>query len=512
MRVNISMNKDSRGNRIVKNESFQQRDEKIPKRNPTFKYVNIVLDCKELDPELMKAWREAMAVNAELTVDLIALSIHQILFHPDVNPYIKLRNQREEEERRDRIERMKRMNEGDAVDIPLEQDEIKVERRVITRLENFQNCTPLRQLKSSCIGTFISVRGTVVRVGNVKPLVIELSFTCSKCSSSIPVKFKDGKYKLPEKCDTQGCKSKTFTPDFNTAITIDSQRIKLQEQMDRKEPGRVPRTVEIELTNDLVDSCVPGDGATISGIVKVVSVEADKGRTKDKNKSMFYIYIDANSVSSDKQADTKADQLLFTANQMTCIRQISQEKNIFRLITNSICPGIYGHEMVKAGMVLTLFGGCPKYIHEKNRIPIRGDPHLLVVGDPGLGKSQMLTAVNNIAPRGVYVCGSYSSTTGLTVTMLKESGSGDYALEAGALVLADTGICCIDEFDKMSNEHTALMEAMEQQRISIAKAGIVANLPARTSVIAAANPVGGHYKFAFFDEFFLVYIWTDCSS
>lgn len=147
-----------------------------------------------------------------------------------------------------------------------------------------------------------------------------------------------------------------------------------------------------------------------------------------------------------------------------------------------------------AGLSLALFGGVPKFQDDSNRIAIRGDPHVLIVGDPGLGKSQMLQAVSSISPRGVYVCGSYSSSSGLTVSLVREGGSGDHILEAGALILGDQGCCCIDEFDKMHQEHQSLLEAMEQQSICIAKAGVVCNLPARTSVIAAANPVGGHYK------------------
>jgi len=172
---------------------------------------------------------------------------------------------------------------------------------------------------------------------------------------------------------------------------------------------------------------------------------------------------------------------------MVIVQEISAENNLFKLIVNSICPSIYGHEMVKglrciayevdlhltsttAGFALALFGGCQKFVEDKNKvsdpkrsfypakscfqqIAVRGDPHVLVVGDPGLGKSQMLSAVSNLAPRGVFVCGSYATTTGLTVTLLKEKGTGDYALEAGALVLADQGCCCIDEFDKMHGEH-----------------------------------------------------------
>ncbi|KAA0189218.1 hypothetical protein HAZT_HAZT010719, partial [Hyalella azteca] len=183
---------------------------------------------------------------------------------------------------------------------------------------------------------------------------------------------------------------------------------------------------------------------------------------------------------------------------------------MFRLLVQSLCPTIYGQELVKAGLTLCLFGGCSG---SDDAVGIRGEAHILVVGDPGLGKSQMLQACANIAPRGVFVCGNTATSAGLTVSLTRESGSGDYSLEGGALVLADRGVCCIDELDKMQHaQHQALLEGMEQQRISVvkgglallegmeqqrisvAKGGLVCTLPARAAVLAAANPVHGHYN------------------
>ncbi|XP_016405809.1 DNA helicase MCM8-like [Sinocyclocheilus rhinocerous] len=285
-------------------------------------------------------------------------------------------------------------------------------------------------------------------------------------------------------------------------INIPYISARIQELMsgDQRESGRIPRTIECELTQDLVDSCVPGDMVTITGVIKVSNEEGNNRNKKDK--CMFLLYIQANSVSNSKGQKSKAasdsegqgPSVEFSIKDLYAIQEIQAQEDLFKLIVNSLCPAIYGHLLVKAGLALTLFGGCQKYVDDKNRIPIRGDPHILIVGDPGLGKSQMLQAVCNVAPRGVYVCGNTTTTSGLTVSLSRDSGSGDYALEAGALVLGDQGICCIDEFDKMGSQHQALLEAMEQQSISLAKAGIVCTLPARTSIIAAANPVGGHYN------------------
>jgi hypothetical protein len=174
-------------------------------------------------------------------------------------------------------------------------------------------------------------------------------------------------------------------------------------------------------------------------------------------------------------------------------RDVAQDPDTFGVLVASLAPAIYGHDLVKAGLLLALFGGVQKSGEEASQLSVRGESHVLVVGDPGIGKSQMLQATSNVSPRGVFVSGSNSSSAGLTVTVSREKGSADWALEAGALVLADQGTACVDEFDKMDGDHSALMEAMEQQTISVAKAGVVCTLPARASVIAVANPVNGHY-------------------
>ncbi|RDD46487.1 DNA helicase MCM8 [Trichoplax sp. H2] len=364
--------------------------------------------------------------------------------------------------------------------------------KISVRISNYEPVIPLKSLKANYYGKLVAVHGTVVRVSNIKPLAVQMAFTCNTCGDMQVMRFLDGNYKVPNKCVSSECKGRSFSPDVSSkhTATVDWQTI--------RESGRVPRTVECELIGNIVSSCVPGDLVNVVGIVKIIS--SDEGRNKNKDKCMYLLYINVNHLEnfSSKKKSLRSlnpinDNAAFSMKELFGISEIHGAENPFRLIVGSICPSIYGHEMVKAGLALALFGGRHKYLSDSNNIPVRGDPHMLVIGDPGLGKSQMLQAVANIAPRGVYVCGNTTTKSGLTVTLTKDGSTGNYSLEAGALVLADQGCCCIDEFDKMSNQHQALLEAMEQQSISIAKAGVTCSLPARTSVIAAANPVGGHY-------------------
>ncbi|XP_052174144.1 probable DNA helicase MCM8 [Diospyros lotus] len=388
--------------------------------------------------------------------------------------------------------------------------------KINIRLHNYpESSITLRNLKAAYIGRLVSVRGTVVKVSTVRPLVIQMSFSCTKCGTNIIRNFPDGKFSPPPTCVMLGCKSRTFNPDRSTARTIDFQKIRLQELLkpEHHEEGRVPRTVECELTEDLVDACIPGDVVTVTGIIRVINnyMDIGGGKSKSKNQGLYYLYLEVVSIKNSKSqhlpgdfqdanADARATELLdlftFSPRDLEFVVKFSEEHgpDIFRQILQSICPSIYGHELVKAGITLALFGGVRKHSMDLNKVPVRGDIHVIIVGDPGLGKSQILQAAAAISPRGIYVCGNATTNAGLTVAVVKDPMTSDFAFEAGAMVLADRGLCCIDEFDKMSAEHQALLEAMEQQCVSVAKAGLVASLSARTSVLAAANPVGGHYN------------------
>ncbi|KAA8516516.1 hypothetical protein F0562_016978 [Nyssa sinensis] len=388
--------------------------------------------------------------------------------------------------------------------------------KVNIRLHNYpESIIALKNLKAAYIDRLVSVRGTVVKVSTVRPLVVQMSFTCMKCGTNIMRNFPDGKFSPPPTCVMHGCKSRTFNPIRSTARPIDFQKIRLQELLksEHHEEGRVPRTVECELTEDLVDACIPGDVVTVTGIIRVINnyMDIGGGKSKGKSQGLYYLYLEVVSIKNSKSqstpedledtnADARATELFdlfsFSPRDLEFVVKFSEEhgSDIFRQIVQSICPSIYGHELVKAGITLALFGGVRKYSMDQNKVPVRGDIHVIIVGDPGLGKSQLLQAAAAVSPRGIYVCGNATTNAGLTVAVVKDPMTSDYAFEAGAMVLADRGLCCIDEFDKMSAEHQALLEAMEQQCVSVAKAGLVASLSARTSVLAAANPVGGHYN------------------
>lgn len=369
------------------------------------------------------------------------------------------------------------------------------------RFLGFQNYSAFQDLKMCNYSKFLTLLGTVVRVTDIKPFCICIAFTCGKCHAIQVVLQNKGCYTVPNACSSDGCSCRIFKPLLNSPLTktVPKKNVWLQElNMDNNEGGRVPRTVECELTCDLTDSCMPGDTVIISGIV--TANNTDDRKLTGNDVASYILYLSANSVVCLKgknvdSIDFSPGHLELKSEDLGAIQKIHAEDNLFRLIVASLCPNIYGHELIKAGLVLGLFGGRDRtHKEDKNKeFSIRENSHILIVGDPGLGKSQMLLACANISPRGVYVCGNSTTASGLTVTISKEGG-GENSLEAGALVLADQGHCCIDEFDKMMHQHSALLEAMEQQTISIAKSGVVCTLPARTSILAAANPSGGHYN------------------
>ena len=335
---------------------------------------------------------------------------------------------------------------------------------VRARLENYDNLVALSNLRSNYFQRLVVVQGNVVKVGPLTVLNTWLAWQCVQCRQEVVVRQPGGKFQAPTRCP-QGCRNqKNFIPlrQSRSTLTVNRQVVRLQEVLE-EEGGRVPRTVECELLEDLVDTCTPGDHVKITGVLKTSDVKNKK--QSRKNQSQFLLFVSAVGVSNDRTPyDLRAvgDLVQFTYNDHALIQDIhSFGPDIFKLLVNSLCPSVFGHNMVKAGLVLAMFGGTAR---TDRVVPERAAPHILVVGDPGLGKSHMLKSACNMAPRGIFVSGNTSTAPGLTMAMTREARS-DMALEAGALVLADQGVCCIDEFDKMSTNHSALLEAMEQQSI-----------------------------------------------
>ena len=413
------------------------------------------------------------------------------------------------------------------------------------RLLGHTPLTSLRAVRSHLWTKLVTFRANVVKVGAIKHLPLLLSFSCVNCSTERPHRLKDGRYSEPR--DFCQC-----PPQFRGKLRVDRTRMQAQdwqqvriqeivagaeynertiaasgdahdERKDQQEGsalpdgvrgggGLIPRYFECELRGDLVDACMPGDVIVVTGVIKPSQVESWGSRgDRRSSKKEWQLFLDVNAVNTLTRHAPLSHHLSWISFEEEDVRKLMRvledtQGRPFDHLVHSLCPAIYGHDIVKQGLLLTLFGGNADAASSSSnsgfpsassatRSP-RWNSHVLVVGDPGLGKSQMLKAVNAVSPRGVLVTGNASSASGLTVTMLRENSvDSDFALEAGALVLGDSGTTCIDEFDKLHpSQHSALLEAMEQQTISIAKAGMIVSLPARTSIFAAANPVGGHYN------------------
>ena len=343
-------------------------------------------------------------------------------------------------------------------------------------------------------------------------------------------------WESPNRCINPDCRSRIFNPEKHTAKTSFYQRLRIQEiENDMKDmnAGKLPKTIDCEIKDDLIDACISGDIVTICGIMKTElqnDMKGFGGQKNNKNKALHASYIDVNSIKN-SNADYFLTAAVSSSNaydnkvnlaELNEIHKVSERRDVFPLLIKSICPSIYGHDLVKTGLLLALFGGTDfrlknkgdfadlLFSHneksgshngggndeemEEEQPSVRPDIHMLMVGDPGLGKSQMLKHIINVAPRGVYVCGNSTTNAGLTATLIRDQVTNEQNLEAGALVLSDLGVCCIDEFDKMTSDQHTLLEAMEQQTISIAKGGILGSLSARCSILASANPASGHYK------------------
>ncbi|MHA2357826.1 MAG: minichromosome maintenance protein MCM [Candidatus Heimdallarchaeaceae archaeon] len=357
----------------------------------------------------------------------------------------------------------------------------------LARFSNIPDIVDLRRLRSIHLGHLISVEGIIIRQSVVKPLLVQGVFQCVHCGEVHYINQEGGIYREPSRCVNPNCGKKgPFNLLSEESTYTDLQSITVQEKPETLPPGQIPRSVPARLIGDLVDTVRAGDRALVSGLLKMRPKFASRGGKT----ATFDPWLDVNFISSREKEFEEIDIDPETEQQ---IIELSQDLNIHRRIIRSIAPSIYGMEIVKEALATVLFGGVSRVAPDGMKQ--RGESNLLLVGDPGVAKSQLLQFVHRLAPRGLLTSGKASSAAGLTAAVIRDSETGEFGLEAGALVLADRGICAIDEFDKMNPiDRSAIHEAMEQQTISIAKAGIVAQLNARTAIIAAANPRFGRYE------------------
>jgi len=339
----------------------------------------------------------------------------------------------------------------------------------------------------------VSVRGIVTRVTDVAPQVRVVCYICAVCGyeSYQPVNDKD--FTPLSACPSPACKRNENTGKLMLQTRgskfVRFQSVRLQELHTEVPVGHIPRTTTIRVYGSLTRIMKPGDLVTASGIFLVAPYHGFRairaGLTTDT-------YIEAMHVLPSKKSYTAAQADLDerTAEE---IDERSKDPAIFHHLAASIAPEIFGHVDIKKALMLLLVGGVTRKLSDG--LKIRGDINILLMGDPGVAKSQLLKHIAHIAPRGIYTTGKGSSGVGLTAAVLRDPTTGDMSLEGGSLVLADMGICCIDEFDKMEEgDRTAIHEVMEQQTVSIAKAGITTTLNARAAVLAAANPVWGRWR------------------
>ncbi len=350
----------------------------------------------------------------------------------------------------------------------------------------------LRDVRSEHVGRLVTVSGIVTRVTEVKPRVAAAAYHCQDCGYEIYQEVQGRNFMPIASCPTPEHQGKNGSPGhvipyYRGYKYVKYQELKLQEQADQVPIGSIPRTISVKLHGDVTRSCTAGDNVTVSGIFLP---QPYTGFRAMKAGLLADTYLEATHVS--KMRKDYSDTYV-SPDMRAELETLRTDPDLYNRLAKSIAPEIFGSVDVKKALLLLLLGAPPKRLPDGMRL--RGDLHICLMGDPGVAKSQLLKHITKVAPRAVYTTGKGSSGVGLTAAVMRDGVTNELMLEGGALVLADMGIACIDEFDKMNEtDRTAIHEVMEQQTVSIAKAGITTSLNARASVLAAANPAYGRYN------------------
>ena len=344
----------------------------------------------------------------------------------------------------------------------------------------------IRNIRAKHLGKMIGIEGIVRKASEVRPQVTNAKFECPSCGTIISVLQIDKKFKEPSRCS---CGRRGGFKEIAKDM-VDAQVLTVEESPENLTGGEQPKRMTIFLKEDLVDPrmemrTTPGCRVKIIGILKEIALTSSSGATLTR----FDLAVEANNVIPLEESFEEID---ITEEDEKIINELARDPALLDKMTKSIAPSIWGHNDVKKALALQLFGGVQKKRSDETKM--RGDIHILLVGDPGVAKSVMLSFIASVAPKARYISGKSSTGAGITATVVKDEILKGWSLEAGAMVLANKGLVCIDEFDKMDEEDRSTMhEAMEQQTVTISKATVQATLRAQTSVLAAANPKFGRF-------------------
>ncbi|MDR4489392.1 MAG: minichromosome maintenance protein MCM [Candidatus Nitrosocosmicus sp.] len=370
----------------------------------------------------------------------------------------------------------------------------EIKDHVKVRIGNYAVQKGLRDISADVINKLLGVSGMVVRSSEVKPLGKRLAYRCLNCNQISFSQLKGLSLKKPMRCTS--CAEKELEMDIENSLFIDFQLVRLQELPEDLPAGQLPHYIEVTILGDLVDQCRPGDRIMLTGIIRIDQEPSFGGTSALQKTSLFRLRMEGNNIEylGGRAGDKKTrsmERISISAEDERQILMLSNKPDIYDKLISSFAPHVFGHEVIKESILLLIVGSVTKKLDDGSTR--RGDINVLLVGDPGTAKSEMLKFAAKVAPRGLYTSGRGSTAAGLTAAVVRDK-SGIMMLEAGAVVLGDQGLVCIDEFDKIKAEdRSALHEVMEQQTCSVAKGGIVATLNARTSILSAANPMYGKY-------------------